>query len=174
MAGVLSAKPLGNEDLDFLTDQFAVGIGEQRFGLRIDLEDGAVAVHRDHGIGDGFEELVRKYGLSRGLRRKGRRRLVKRRSCRSHTTAAREPGGDAYFKSRSRPGVKRWRELGSRGELVVAAGFGDAVLADLVQQSLVADFKEGSSLLAIPVGLFEGLGNGTRFRFVLGAARQGF
>jgi hypothetical protein len=38
---------------------------------------------------------------------------------------------------------------------VVALGFGNAVLPDLVEQSFVADLQQRRCLLAIPVGLFE-------------------
>ena len=73
--------------------------------------------------------------------------------------------------------VKRERlSLGLRSsrQLVVALGFGDSILPDLVEQSLVADLENRGCLLAIPVGLFESLGDGLRFGFILGGACQRF
>src|SRR5467141_743596 len=57
---------------------------------------------------------------------------------------------------------------------VVAAGFGDSVLTDLVEKRLVADFQQSGSLLAIPVGLLERLRDGRGFSFILRTTRERF
>ncbi len=56
---------------------------------------------------------------------------------------------------------------------MVTLRLGNSVLANLVEQGLVADLENGCRLLAIPVGLFESFGDGLRFGFVLGRASQG-
>ena len=58
--------------------------------------------------------------------------------------------------------------------VVTALGFGDPILPDLVEQGFVADLQNGRGLLAIPVGLFEGAGNGLRLGFIFRAAGQRF
>jgi hypothetical protein len=55
---------------------------------------------------------------------------------------------------------------------VVALGFGDAILPNLIEQSFVADLQHCGGLLAIPVGLLESLPDGLAFGFVFGAASQ--
>src|SRR5215471_18645184 len=46
----------------------------------------------------------------------------------------------------------------------------DSVLPNLVKERLVADLQERSSLLAIPIRLFERAGNRFGFSFILGVA----
>jgi hypothetical protein len=58
MASMLSAQAFGNEDFNLLAAQFAVGIGEERLGLGVDLEDRASTVDGYDGIGDRFQELA--------------------------------------------------------------------------------------------------------------------
>ena len=70
--------------------------------------------------------------------------------------------------------VDAGESLRSRRELVVAFGFGDSVLADLVEQRFVADLENRGGLLAVPVGLFQSLGDGLRFGFIFGGAGQRF
>ncbi len=48
----------------------------------------------------------------------------------------------------------------------------DAVLADLVQQSFVADLQQRRRLLAIPVGLIESFGDGFGFGPIFCVTRQ--
>ena len=57
--------------------------------------------------------------------------------------------------------------LRSRRKLVVTLRFGDSILADLVQQRLIADLQNHRGLLAVPVGLFQGVGNGLALRLRL-------
>src|SRR5579872_3164263 len=80
------------------------------------------------------------------------------------------------------PGVKLGGrpQIGTRNTLAscvgghfVAQQFGYAVLLDLVQQRLIADLEPSGSLLAVPVGLLQGAGNGLGLCFVFGATRQG-
>ena len=66
------------------------------------------------------------------------------------------------------------RGLGSGGELVVSLRLGYSVLANFIEQGLVADLENGCRLLAIPVGLFESLGDRLCFGFILGRASQRF
>ena len=73
--------------------------------------------------------------------------------------------------------VKRERlSLGLRSgrQFVVALGFGNAILPDLVEQGLVADLENRGCLLAVPVGLLESLSDGLRFGFIFGGAGQRF
>lgn len=65
-----------------------------------------------------------------------------------------------------------FRRLRAGGEFVVAAGFGDAVLADLVEKGFVADLQDCCCLLTVPVCLLESLGYGDGFGFVLGGTCQ--
>ena len=58
--------------------------------------------------------------------------------------------------------------------MVTTLRFRDPILADFVQQSLVADLEDGCRLLAIPVGLLERLGDGLCLGFILGRTRQAF
>ena len=53
---------------------------------------------------------------------------------------------------------------------MTATPFGNAVLADLIEQSFVADFEQGCGLFAVPIGLLEGLRDGGGFGFVFRAA----
>ena len=55
---------------------------------------------------------------------------------------------------------------------MVALGFGDSILPNLIEQGFVADLKKAGGLFAIPVGLLESLPDGFAFGFVLGAACQ--
>ena len=55
---------------------------------------------------------------------------------------------------------------------MVSLRLGNSILPDLVEQSFVADLKNSGSLLTVPVGLFQGLGNSLRFGFIFGGARQ--
>jgi len=55
----------------------------------------------------------------------------------------------------------------------MAAGLGDAVLPDFVEQGLVADLQQRSRLLAVPIGLFESLCDCGSFGFIFRAAREG-
>ena len=57
---------------------------------------------------------------------------------------------------------------------MVALGFGDAVLPNLIEQRFVADLQKRRGLLAIPVRLFERLPDGFSFGFVLSIASQRF
>jgi hypothetical protein len=59
-------------------------------------------------------------------------------------------------------------------QLVMTLRLRDAVLADLVQQGLVADFQQSRSLFPIPVGFVERLGDGFGFGPVFGGAGQDF
>src|SRR5215469_10258220 len=62
--------------------------------------------------------------------------------------------------------------LGAGRELVMAAGLGDSVLADFVEQRFVADLQNCGRLLAVLVGLLKRASDGLGFGFVLGRARQ--
>ncbi len=62
--------------------------------------------------------------------------------------------------------------LRSSRQFVVALALGDAVLANLVQQCLVADLQQGSCLLSIPVGFLECLRDGLSLGFIFGTAGQ--
>ena len=66
------------------------------------------------------------------------------------------------------------KELRSRRQFVVPFGFGNPVLADLVQQGFVADLENRGRLFAVPVGLLQCLGDGLRFGFIFGGASQRF
>lgn len=52
----------------------------------------------------------------------------------------------------------------------MALGFGNAVLADFVEQSFVADLQQPGCLFTIPVGLFERLADGFAFSFIFSGA----
>jgi len=57
---------------------------------------------------------------------------------------------------------------------VVSARLGNSVLANLVEESLVADLQDRRCLLAIPIRLFQRASNSERLGFVLGRAGQRF
>ena len=54
-----------------------------------------------------------------------------------------------------------------------AAALRNAVLADFIEQSFVADLQQRRGLFAIPVRLFQGTGDGFGLSFIFGVARQG-
>src|ERR1700757_1578182 len=54
----------------------------------------------------------------------------------------------------------------------MSASLGNPVLANLVEQRLVADLQQDGGLLTVPVSLLEGLRDGGGLGFVLGAARE--
>src|SRR5579863_1230041 len=56
------------------------------------------------------------------------------------------------------------------GSKFVAFGFGDAVLADFVEQGLVTDLEQHRRLLAVPVRLIQSAGDGLGFGFIFSAA----
>ena len=66
------------------------------------------------------------------------------------------------------------KELRSGRQFVVPFGFGNAVLPDLIEQGFVTDLQDRGSLFAVPVGLFQSLGNGLRFGFIFGGTCQRF
>ena len=53
----------------------------------------------------------------------------------------------------------------------MALGLSDAVLPNLVQQRLIADFQQRSSLLAVPVGFIQSFADGLGFGSVFGSSR---
>ena len=53
---VLAAEALGHQHLDLLADEVGAGVAEQRLGLGVDQDDGALPVDDDHGVGRRFEE----------------------------------------------------------------------------------------------------------------------
>ena len=57
---------------------------------------------------------------------------------------------------------------------MAALGLSDAVLADLVEQSFIADLENRCRLLTVPVRLLQSLGDGLGLGFIFGSARQRF
>jgi len=74
-------------------------------------------------------------------------------------------------KDKAGASITRWKHLCARGKFV-ALGLCDAVLADLIQQRLVADLQQRGSLLAVPIGFVESFADGLSFGSVLGSASQ--
>jgi hypothetical protein len=50
--------PLGDQDLDRLTDQLVALVAEHAFALGVDQGDGAVAGDADYRVGGGFQQTA--------------------------------------------------------------------------------------------------------------------
>ena len=52
------AEVFGNQNLDWLIEQFFSAISEHAFGLRVDQHNPPGAIHNDHGVGRGFQQTA--------------------------------------------------------------------------------------------------------------------
>ena len=76
MQVMLRALAVGNQNLNFLTDQLVARVSEQRFRLGIDLNNDALLVHCRHCIWNRLQNAGRQQSLSDALRRPGRDVLI--------------------------------------------------------------------------------------------------
>src|SRR6202035_176883 len=76
MQVMLRALAVGNQNLNFLTNQLVARVSEQRFRLGIDLNNDALLVHRRHCVWNRLQNAGRQHSLGDGLRRPGRNVLI--------------------------------------------------------------------------------------------------
>src|SRR5439155_12200546 len=58
VAGMLAAKTLRDQNLDFLAEELLAGITEQLLGLRVHEHDAAITIDNDDGVGRGFQQTL--------------------------------------------------------------------------------------------------------------------